>query len=821
MGFRLARLEAAGFRGINQPFDLALAEGLTVIAGGNGAGKSSLLQAVEWALFGTLPVGGQAEFRREDALVNAFSTASRALVRLTLTDGEQVMTLERTRRLGRSTTARSDLVVSSGGEVWRDPAGQEAITRLLGVSVAEFHSAVYLPQDASRSLASAEHEERSATIDRLLGIAALRDLAENLAISQVSREVNRLAQQLEAQRAGGLTTAVELRLLLTQREDALRDRQINAVQLSTRSLEDLLAQVAATFATGMTALGLPPATLPASRSARLAELRRLLPVFQRRREEAVRQVQEQRAQLAVALARLDPEQSVPAQDAALVPTAPEDLQEELANVEQRLSRARQREAQRQTLQREEAEISAAMAAAEQRLHSVQQSVGADSEVTLLRLQRELEALTSEGRRLRSRATLLNDALETLQGGLQDRCPVCDQPMNQATVLQHLQAEIASHQDARRLEELRRRYRGQDEQRRRRLEAQASLEAAQSEVAARRSSLAAVRTAWRAMLDDDAGSATLAALPAQPDSSPALEARRAELRDALRLQEQQHQVQRQRSAAQRAAAATLADLVSTPTGAAERDLSRLAGVRQADLAAELASLDQWGLQAVQLDSDLATATAIGDFLDLKANVERIEADRLGAEQHLTVLQTRHEQLLRLQTALQAIHAAALALSEERLQRALETVVPAANAYFDRLGGHPTYAALTLQPQMQRGSNIYALLAHDPELQHATFLPTRLSHTQMHVAALAVFLALGRQPQHHLAFRLLDDPAQSMDAGRQQALAAVLAAEARQGQIIVTTEDEAFGGALDSAANGVCTLVRLAGWDASGLHVVSVC
>lgn len=812
MGFRLTRLEAAGFRGINSPLDLPVQPGLTVIAGGNGSGKSSILQAMEWALFGTLPEWSAGEFRREDAIVNAFSSSSRAQVRLTLADGEQALLVERVRRLGRSTTARSDLLLRSGADVWRGDAAQETLGRLLRLTTAEYHSAVHLRQDASRALASAEREERAVTIDRLLGIEALRDLAENLALPQVSREVNRLAQEIAADSAAGLTTAMEVRRLLTQQEATLRERQVDTAQLSARALEALLSRVEAELSTGTTLLGLPAARRPEAPAAHLAESRRCLALCRTRRDQRLRQLHEQRSQLAVACARLE---STPTAEPGPWRSSakPEDIRTGLAAVEQQLISQRQRYEQMQSLRREEAELRAALTAAEDRLQQLMTGgAEADTGQTLQRVERDLEVLTTEGRRQRGRTRLQADAAEVLQGGEFDHCPVCGQPIARVAVLQHLQAEAASNEEARRLEDLRQRYRRLDEQRRRLLEMQAARDAARSEVATRRERLGAVRAALRAVADAD-GSSDEGAAVALSDAIVVLEDRRAELRQ----RDRQRGDQRSGGEARRATLAALAGLLGKPAGATPPELLKLAQERDAALSGELAGLEQWGMTATRLDADLQEAAAISDYLDLRSNVEQLAAERSETDRRQTMVETKHSRLVHMQNALQAIRAAALALSEERLQRALDTVVPAANQYFDRLGGHPAYAALTLQPQMQRGSSSYALLAHDAELQHATFLPTRLSHTQMHVAALAMFLALGQRRQHRLDVLVLDDPAQSMDAERKRALATVLAAEAQERQVIVTTEDVAFQRDLVSAAGASGRVLHLGDWSSAGVRI----
>jgi len=54
------------------------------IAVENGTGKTSLLQAIEWCICGELPYMETREFKREDAIVNAFDDERLAKVTLTL-----------------------------------------------------------------------------------------------------------------------------------------------------------------------------------------------------------------------------------------------------------------------------------------------------------------------------------------------------------------------------------------------------------------------------------------------------------------------------------------------------------------------------------------------------------------------------------------------------------------------------------------------------------------------------------------------------------------------------------------------------------------
>src|ERR1051326_6917337 len=51
---RITRVKAAGFRGIKGEMELTFPDGFAVITGSNGAGKSTICDAIEFAISGSL-----------------------------------------------------------------------------------------------------------------------------------------------------------------------------------------------------------------------------------------------------------------------------------------------------------------------------------------------------------------------------------------------------------------------------------------------------------------------------------------------------------------------------------------------------------------------------------------------------------------------------------------------------------------------------------------------------------------------------------------------------------------------------------------------
>src|SRR5207237_8400579 len=97
---RLKTVEIEGFRGINRPVHLDLNPGATFLVGANGQGKSSVLGAIEWVLFGKLKYQAS-ENTTNDELVNLHSGKGQARVRLTLQQGASDFVVEREKRIGK------------------------------------------------------------------------------------------------------------------------------------------------------------------------------------------------------------------------------------------------------------------------------------------------------------------------------------------------------------------------------------------------------------------------------------------------------------------------------------------------------------------------------------------------------------------------------------------------------------------------------------------------------------------------------------------------------------------------------------------------
>ncbi|EQD78226.1 SMC domain-containing protein [mine drainage metagenome] len=164
---QLRSLTVEGFRGVNKPVRLEFGPRATVLSAFNGRGKSTLLGAIEWGLFGDLKFQPP-ENRTHDELVSLFHPAGRASVQLGLVKKTEEIRVRRTKPLGKMGSAVE--VLNGGAQPLVDEAAQEFLFRLLGLSFDDFYRAAFLHQDSIRGLLTEEQKDRDAALDRLLGV---------------------------------------------------------------------------------------------------------------------------------------------------------------------------------------------------------------------------------------------------------------------------------------------------------------------------------------------------------------------------------------------------------------------------------------------------------------------------------------------------------------------------------------------------------------------------------------------------------------------------------------------------------------------------
>jgi exonuclease SbcC len=228
---KLHRLEVTAFGPfadtVEVDFDALGADGLFLLHGQTGAGKTTILDAIAFALYGRVP-GSRGEAKRLHSDHASPQTPPRVVLEATI--GGRRLRLERTpeflrpKKRGEGETKEN----AKATLTWQDNSGRhlsrleeigEEIGKLLGMSADQFFQVVLLPQGDFDRFLSADNEDRERLLERLFDTARFGTaetwLAEQRRIawaelSQRQQSVDRIAGKIEVvARVGAVADPLE------------------------------------------------------------------------------------------------------------------------------------------------------------------------------------------------------------------------------------------------------------------------------------------------------------------------------------------------------------------------------------------------------------------------------------------------------------------------------------------------------------------------------------------------------------------------------------------------------------------------------------
>lgn len=170
-------LTIAGFRGFinEQTFDLDRSP--VLLLGENGSGKSSMLGAIEWCLFGDLSKIPQHRSSDQEDIQNPRS--ERLEVSLQVDVDDEGYRFSRLRDPSKKTVTELSIVLPSGETLVGEDANKRAF-QLLRLTDDSFVRSVYLHQESIRDLITEDPRDRDEAMDRLLGLDGPKQLIEGL-----------------------------------------------------------------------------------------------------------------------------------------------------------------------------------------------------------------------------------------------------------------------------------------------------------------------------------------------------------------------------------------------------------------------------------------------------------------------------------------------------------------------------------------------------------------------------------------------------------------------------------------------------------------
>ncbi len=239
MGVKLRRLEVECFRGFSGRRVFEFPDGVTLIVGPVGSGKTSILSAVQFAFFGTDFYAGLGIIQRE-SLVNVGCREASVRLYFEVT-GEGAYRLER--RLARTDGRLVEHVVleTPTGEVFEGPSKVEGvIEEILGMDFQEFIRSASLSYVLVHMLAYGRPLTRSRALDILLGMNAVRSFHESISLSRVRSSLERTRAELATLRSEYEEAVRNLSMLIERRTQIM-----NKVRDIEKRLEELSARIEA------------------------------------------------------------------------------------------------------------------------------------------------------------------------------------------------------------------------------------------------------------------------------------------------------------------------------------------------------------------------------------------------------------------------------------------------------------------------------------------------------------------------------------------------------------------------------------------------
>ena len=168
--------------------------GISIIMGGNGAGKSSILEAVGFALF------KQHSSKKIDQLITIGNNKNKMFVKLEFTSNGRKYSVRRERT---KTSSKANIMVKEGQNFHQLTSGDNQVTKeiqnILEMDGDLFLNAVYVRQGEIADLVDKTPAEKKQVIGKLLGLESLEKAWKNILplINNYEMEKIRLEGKLE------------------------------------------------------------------------------------------------------------------------------------------------------------------------------------------------------------------------------------------------------------------------------------------------------------------------------------------------------------------------------------------------------------------------------------------------------------------------------------------------------------------------------------------------------------------------------------------------------------------------------------------------
>lgn len=791
--YKINSVRLQGIRGFNKIEEFVFGEGVTLIHGQNGSGKSSLLQAIEWAIIGNIPYMKKGDFAREDAIVNLFTKSKRANVEVKLSDGGDPIVINRSRKMSTKTsTGKQPLEIQVGDKTLKDDEAEAELENALNINSISFPQSNVLHQETIRNVLFAAQEERSQAIDKLLGTYEVREFAKALdADLQINKAVNRVTDTINSLQRDKVKFLINLKQGLEQTKTTLLSSGVQEDDLNLSSsakrlevIKEEADELGKIYEKPPRKIEIEPEIATLLKAHR--DLSGYINEIDRSRLEAMSKVNEQKGRLQANSTRYKDLngrfEGMKDIDSIVLTARLTEVDEELQRLgeQKKTIRLKQNSLLPARLELKTAESNLSMESGE--LLRLKKKHGSQEEITskISGGDNRVKEITEEIENLSGQQKLITMAIERLETSKEEVCPVCSQAIDNAAIVKELKTKVSD-----------------------KLKATVNhLRAEEKKIKAERVQLEEVAREYKRFEDS--------IMNIESTVSKAKE----ELRKIVPNFEQQNLEQLTKNWGEEIE--KLSSRETELTG--ERDEKKDTIRRLKDLTGELETIKQ------KLQEETETKTEgsqlLGEVADLIADLEEkakgycdsIEVDALRGElspqsdvltylrdeekveaaekelhtvqDQINDLESRKSSLQALSASLQLIKQTSTQYQKEASLTQLKRLEDSINDYYTRIQGHPHFTRLKIDVEKE-DPLIFSFRASSD--QEDTYIPTRFSTAQLNAAALSIFLSNSDQQTGNLPLIILDDPTQNMDTVHKEAFAKLVATLPPKHQVILATED----------------------------------
>lgn len=792
---RIMNINIEGFRGINKKLLLDFNGASTLFFGDNGTGKTSVLQAIEWCIFGKFPYITGEEFRKEDAIVNAFNPEKEASVEVTMKDEKgRVIKIFRKRKMTSSTTrGKAPLNLTIDGAICTKKEAEKRLAQIIGLAAEEYYAVAHLHQEAVRDLVVGKAEDRSKMVDRMLGLYHLRQFVGSLSTRSVENEMKRLEAETkqsgdekaryESLLTGSREELGRLEKKLSEKGIATAKINIESLAESFKAIQQSLSGVAGDLSAELKPV-LTPATLEEAKN-KCDELYKVLNDLETQRLGIFGKLKDELSELESLSTNYEKALTAGIKDLKKLTEEKEALAAQISALKDKRGKLLDVNTKLKTEKSIITRLFKDQKEVQEKLSGLQKEYGDPAAID-----GKIKDITSKVKetedmieRQGTFSKLLNLSIQYFEAAKPEECPVCETPIDYANLLSSLKDRTSELKEAKLIQGLRSELNklSQDKE---------QLENVLKEIGAVQDGLTRIRS------DIEKGKDNIRTLGYKP-TEPLLDFIQQQIDillkedekvekelDELQTQKREIELMEERTAEYTRLEKQIQKILNTETKGDE--LLKLLNDKIDSVVTEtdkIAALDP-KFASVRESIDL-----FGDMLDSiekKTEIQRVEKTLLpGVESRLKALADKSSKLQELSVALYDIREAATAAQEDFFKRTLASLQEDVNTFYSKLLGHPYYVSMQLVPEKERGKYIYRIRAFDKGLARSTYVQTRFSNAQMNVAAISLFMAMATKTP--LGFIVFDDPSQSLDPEHKKALASMIGELAKDMQVFLATQD----------------------------------